>query len=183
MISLTTSAAGSGDRERAHASADAARRRRDTAAPDRCRGRLDGVRGRGIMGVSGCWSRWSRVRQVIVRFLRKLVRIGVGLALLVAGAVMLITPGQGLLCILLGFLLLRKEVPWVDRRWRAIRRRLPPRWVAWGDQRKARLLALWQRSRWRAWWERSALGGARAGGAQVAAAAPRPQSPGGREIR
>ena len=87
------------------------------------------------------------MRPTIARQARKAVRIVAGLCLMLAGAVMLVTPGQGLLCILLGFGLLRKEVPWIHRLWLALRARLPARWVAWGDRRKERALAAWQRTR------------------------------------
>jgi tellurite resistance protein TerC len=53
-----------------------------------------------------------------VHHAKRAVKIVVGFALLLAGLVMLVTPGPGLVTIVLGLALLATEFPWA-RRWLA----------------------------------------------------------------
>lgn len=73
------------------------------------------------------------MQRMVLWQLKKWLKIGFGLLVFLAGIVMLATPGQGVLCMLVGFKLLRKEVPWIHSSWLWIRRHLPTSWVARGD--------------------------------------------------
>lgn len=60
-------------------------------------------------------------RHILVR----LVRMGFGFVLVVAGIVMLPLPGPGWLVIAAGLVVLAEDVAWADRALRMIRRRIP----------------------------------------------------------
>lgn len=93
------------------------------------------------------------VKDLLARQFKKWTKIILGAICLLSGIIMLATPGQGILFILIGFKLLREEVPWLHTAWLWIRRHLPPSWVARGDKihdRAHRWISRWK-ARWKAW--------------------------------
>lgn len=65
---------------------------------------------------------------------RKVSRITAGLALLSAGAAMILLPGPGLLTAAAGVALLARDVPWFERLWSGVRARVPVLpWTAQAD--------------------------------------------------
>ncbi|MFZ4583615.1 MAG: PGPGW domain-containing protein [Acidimicrobiia bacterium] len=55
----------------------------------------------------------------------RLVRMGAGFVVLLAGVAMLVLPGPGLLVIVAGLALLARDVVWAERALGHVRRRLP----------------------------------------------------------
>lgn len=63
--------------------------------------------------------------------LPRIVRISVGFMLLIAGVVGLVLPFlQGILMIIAGLAILRKDIPWVARQWDHW---IVPSWKRWGS--------------------------------------------------
>jgi uncharacterized protein (TIGR02611 family) len=60
------------------------------------------------------------VKRFLLRGGRVVIHTTVGTALLVAGLVMLVTPGPGIVTIVLGFAVLAREYDWADRAKRAV---------------------------------------------------------------
>ncbi|MBI4729016.1 MAG: PGPGW domain-containing protein [Acidobacteria bacterium] len=64
---------------------------------------------------SGSWSRFLAVARFTVRSGKRVVVTVAGFAILAAGAVMLVTPGPGILVVLAGLALLATEYAWARR--------------------------------------------------------------------